>query len=66
MIERTKGGLDGRHSGCKSFSARIAGGPAPIRNLEGMKGQTIEVTIIRLNKKRGNIVVSRKELLEGP
>jgi small subunit ribosomal protein S1 len=37
----------------------------PIRNLDGMKGQTLEVTIIKVNKKRGNIVVSRKELLEG-
>jgi small subunit ribosomal protein S1 len=31
----------------------------------GMKGQTLEVTVIKVNKKRGNIVVSRKELLEG-
>jgi small subunit ribosomal protein S1 len=30
-----------------------------------MKGQTLEVAIIKLNKKRGNIVVSRKDLLEG-
>jgi small subunit ribosomal protein S1 len=37
----------------------------PVRNLDGMKGQTIEVAIIKLNKKRGNIVASRKELLEG-
>src|SRR5450756_425009 len=29
-----------------------------------MKGQTMEVAIIKLNKKRGNIVVSRKQLLE--
>ncbi len=36
----------------------------PVRNLDGMKGQTIEVAIIKLNKKRGNIVVSRKQLLE--
>src|ERR1700678_1333939 len=36
----------------------------PIRNLDGMKGQTMEVAIIKLNKKRGNIVVSRKQVLE--
>jgi small subunit ribosomal protein S1 len=29
-----------------------------------MKGQTLEVAVIKLNKKRGNIVVSRKQLLE--
>ena len=27
-----------------------------------MKGQEIEVRIIKLNKKRGNIVVSRKQI----
>jgi len=35
-----------------------------VRNLDGMKGQEIEVQIIKLNKKRGNIVVSRKQTLE--
>ena len=29
-----------------------------------MKGQTLEVAIIKLNKKRGNVVVSRKQVLE--
>ena len=29
-----------------------------------MKGQVLEVAVIKLNKKRGNIVVSRKQLLE--
>ena len=35
-----------------------------MRNLDGLKGHEIEVRIIKLNKKRGNIVVSRKQLLE--
>ena len=35
-----------------------------MRNLEALKGQEIEVRIIKLNKKRGNIVASRKQLLE--
>src|SRR5207302_9302258 len=36
----------------------------PIRNLDGMKSTTIELAVIKLNKKRSNIVVSRKQLLE--
>src|SRR5207245_6873368 len=31
---------------------------------ETYKGQEIEVRVIKLNKKRGNIVVSRKEILD--
>jgi small subunit ribosomal protein S1 len=36
----------------------------PVRNLDGYLGQKIEVRVIKLNKKRGNVVVSRKEILE--
>jgi small subunit ribosomal protein S1 len=36
----------------------------PVRNLDGYLGQQIEVRVIKLNKKRGNVVVSRKEILE--
>ncbi len=36
----------------------------PVRNLDAYLGQQIEVRVIKLNKKRGNVVVSRKELLE--
>jgi transcriptional accessory protein Tex/SPT6 len=35
-----------------------------VRNLDGYLGQQIEVRVIKLNKKRGNVVVSRKEILE--
>ncbi len=65
VIERTKGGLTVDILGARAFLPGSQVDLRPIRNLEGMKGQTIEVTIIKLNKKRGNIVVSRKELLEG-
>jgi small subunit ribosomal protein S1 len=36
----------------------------PVRNLDALKGQELELAVIKLNKKRGNIVVSRKQLLE--
>jgi len=65
VIERTKGGLTVDILGVRAFLPGSQVDLRPIRNLEGMKGQTLEVTVIKLNKKRGNIVVSRKELLEG-
>src|SRR6202521_6082653 len=65
VIDRIKGGLTVDIMGTHAFLPGSQVDLRPIRNLDGMKGQTIEVSIIKLNKKRGNIVVSRKELLEG-
>jgi small subunit ribosomal protein S1 len=36
----------------------------PVRDLDKMLGQTIRVKVIKLNAKRGNIVLSRRQLLE--
>src|ERR1700723_3967985 len=65
VIDRIKGGLTVDILGARAFLPGSQVDLRPIRNLEGMKGQTLEVTVIKLNKKRGNTVVSRKELLEG-
>jgi len=65
VVERTKGGLTVDILGVRAFLPGSQVDLRPIRNLDGMKGQTLEVTVIKINKKRGNIVVSRKELLEG-
>src|ERR1700691_2851856 len=64
VVERIKGGLTIDIQGAHAFLPGSQVELRPIRNLDGMKGQTIEVAIIKLNKKRGNIVVSRKQLLE--
>ncbi len=65
VIDRIKGGLTVDILGARAFLPGSQVDLRPIRNLDGMKGQTLEVAVIKLNKKRGNIVVSRKELLEG-
>src|SRR5271169_55425 len=65
VVERIKGGLTLDIQGARAFLPGSQVDLRPIRNLDGMKGQTMEVAIIKLNKKRGNIVVSRKQLLEG-
>src|SRR6267378_3683409 len=64
VIDRIKGGLTVDIEGARAFLPGSQVDLRPVRNLDGMKGATIEVAIIKLNKKRGNIVVSRKQLLE--
>ncbi|PYS73930.1 MAG: 30S ribosomal protein S1 [Acidobacteria bacterium] len=36
----------------------------PIRNLDSLRGREIEARVIKLNRKRSNVVLSRKALLE--
>ena len=64
VVDRIKGGLTVDIEGAKAFLPGSQVDLRPVRNLDGMKGQTVEVAVIKLNKKRGNIVVSRKQLLE--
>src|SRR3981189_2000501 len=64
VIERIKGGLTVDILGAQAFLPGSQADLRPLRNLDVLKGETIEVAVIKLNKKRGNIVISRKELLE--
>ena len=64
VIDRIKGGLTVDILGARAFLPGSQVDLRPVRNLEALKGQEIEVRIIKLNKKRGNIVASRKQLLE--
>jgi len=64
VVERTKGGVTVDILGARAFLPGSQIDLRPVRNLEGMKGQTFDVAIVKLNKKRGNIVASRKQLLE--
>jgi small subunit ribosomal protein S1 len=63
VLGRVKGGLT-VDIGIKAFLPGSQLEVRPVRNLDAYIGQTIEVRVIKLNKKRGNVVVSRKEILE--
>jgi len=63
VLSRVKGGLT-VDIGMKAFLPGSQLEIRPVRNLDGYVGQQILVRVIKLNKKRGNVVVSRKELLE--
>ena len=64
VVERTKGGVTVDISGARAFLPGSQIDLRPVHNLDGLKGQSFDVAIVKLNKKRGNIVVSRKQLLE--
>ena len=63
VVSRVKGGLT-VDIGVKAFLPGSQLEIRPVRNLDAYIGQPIEVRVIKLNKKRGNIVISRKEILE--
>ena len=63
VTEKTKGGL-AVDIGMRAFLPGSQIDIRPVRNLDALVGQEITCRIIKVNRKRGNIVVSRKALLE--
>jgi len=63
VCERIKGGLS-VDIGVKAFLPGSQVDLRPIRNLETLIGETIKTRIIKLNRRRGNIVLSRRAILE--
>ena len=63
IIAKAKGGLT-VDIGLKAFLPGSQIDLRPIRNLEKLIGEVFQMRIIKMNKKRGNIVLSRRILLE--
>jgi small subunit ribosomal protein S1 len=63
VIERIKGGL-AVDIGVRAFLPGSQIDVRPVRNLDALKGQELRMRVIKVSKKRGNIVLSRKVLLE--
>jgi small subunit ribosomal protein S1 len=63
VIERIKGGLS-VDIGVRAFLPGSQIDVRPVKNLDSLKGKEIECRVIKLNRKRGNIVLSRKLVLE--
>ena len=65
ISQRVKGGLSVTiRGGVKAFLPGSQVDLRPIRNLDKLIGQTYKFKVIKFNKKRGNIVLSRRVLLE--
>src|SRR5688572_10913857 len=63
VIERIKGGLK-VDIGVSAFLPGSQIDVRPVKNLDALKGKEIECRVIKLNRKRGNIVLSRKSVIE--
>ena len=63
VVDRIKGGLV-VDIGIRAFLPASQVDIRPTRDLETWKGQEIQCRVLKMNRKRGNVVVSRRVLLE--
>jgi len=63
VVDRIKGGLV-VDVGVRAFLPGSQYDLRPTQNLDGLLGQEVQVRITKLNRRRGNVVVSRRALLE--
>jgi small subunit ribosomal protein S1 len=64
ITERIKGGLRVDIDGIPAFLPGSQIDVRPVRNLDTFRNQIIEAKVIKLNRKRSNVVLSRKAVLE--
>lgn len=63
VVERIKGGLV-VNIGVRAFLPASQIELRPVHDLEAWKDRDIDVRVLKLNRKRGNVVVSRRAILE--
>ena len=64
VIDRIKGGLRVDIDGIAAFLPGSQVDVRPVRNLDTLRSQVIEAKVIKLNRKRSNVVLSRKAVIE--
>ncbi len=64
VTDRIKGGLRVDISGIQAFLPGSQVDVRPVRNLDAFRNKDMEFLVLKVNKKRSNIVLSRKALLE--
>lgn len=64
VADRIKGGLRVDIGGIQAFLPGSQVDVRPVRNLDIYRNKDLEVRVIKINKKRGNIVLSRKVVQE--
>jgi small subunit ribosomal protein S1 len=63
VVDRIKGGLK-VDIGLPGFLPGSLVDVRPVRNLDSLRGQSFKMRVIKINKRRGNIVLSRKAILD--
>ena len=64
VLDRIKGGLRVDIDGIGAFLPGSQVDVRPVRNLDSLRNQIIEAKVIKLNRKRSNVVLSRKAVIE--
>lgn len=64
VLERVKGGLSVSVEGLSAFLPGSQTGLLGGEDLEAMLGRTLSVRVVKISRRRGNAVVSHRELLE--
>jgi small subunit ribosomal protein S1 len=64
VVERVKGGVRVDVDGVAAFLPGSQIDSRPVRNLDSYRNQEIEAKVIKLNRKRSNVVLSRKALMD--
>lgn len=64
VVDRIKGGLRVDIDGIAAFLPGSQVDVRPVRNLDSLRNQIIEAKVIKLNRKRSNVVLSRKSVIE--
>lgn len=64
ITHRVKGGFSVDVGGVQAFLPGSQADLRPIRNLDEMVGQTFDFKVLKFNRKRNNIVLSRRVILE--
>jgi small subunit ribosomal protein S1 len=64
VVDRIKGGLRVDIDGIAAFLPGSQVDVRPVRNLDSLRNQIIEAKVIKLNRKRSNVVLSRKAVIE--
>ena len=64
VVARIKGGMTVDINGVKGFLPGSQVDLRPVRNQDSLIGQVFELKVLKVNQRRGNIVLSRRALLE--
>ncbi|MCA1616551.1 MAG: 30S ribosomal protein S1 [Acidobacteria bacterium] len=64
IVERVKGGLRVDVDGVAAFLPGSQIDSRPVRNLDSYRNMEIDAKVIKLNRKRSNVVLSRKAVLD--
>ncbi len=64
IVRKVKGGLTVDIGGCQAFLPGSQVDVRPVRDLDRYIGETMEFEVLKYDRKRNNVVISRKTILE--